>query len=138
VSVPAPAPPAADHARLDAWLDRACLFKTRSEAQRACRAGKVEVNGQAAKAHRPLKAGDVVEIVRPSDRRQTIVVRVLADRHVPKAEARELYEDRTPPPTTEEVEARQLQRLMRASQPWPEAAPASRDRRLLRNLRGKG
>ena len=130
--------PAADHARLDAWLDRACLFRTRSEAQRACREGKVEVNGQPAKAHRPLKAGDTIEIVRPSDRRQMIVVLALADRHVPKAAARELYEDRTPPPTAEEVEARQLRRLMRASRPWPEAAPASRDRRILRKLSGKG
>ena len=27
--------------RLDVWLDVACLFKTRSEAQRACKLGKV-------------------------------------------------------------------------------------------------
>ena len=31
--------------RLDQWLDVACLFKTRSEAQKACRLGKVSVNG---------------------------------------------------------------------------------------------
>ena len=31
--------------RLDVWLDVACLFKTRAEAQRACRGGKVEVGG---------------------------------------------------------------------------------------------
>jgi ribosome-associated heat shock protein Hsp15 len=138
VSASAPAPSAADHARLDAWLDRACLFKTRSEAQRACRAGKILVNGQPAKAHRPLKPGDAVEIVRPSDRRQTIVVRALADRHVAKADARELYDDRTPPPTAEEIEARQLRRLMRVSQPWPDTAPKRRDQRTLRRLRGKG
>ena len=134
----APALPAADSARLDAWLDRACLFKTRSEAQRACRAGKVLVNSQPAKAHRALKAGDTIEIERPSDRRQTIVVRALAERHVAKSVARELYEDHTPPPTDEEIEARQLRRLMRVSRPWPEAAPQSRDQRILRRLRGKG
>ena len=33
--------------RLDAWLDVACLFKTRSDAQTACRNGKLSVNGQA-------------------------------------------------------------------------------------------
>ena len=32
--------------RLDVWLDVACLYRTRSEAQRACVGGKVEVNGQ--------------------------------------------------------------------------------------------
>ena len=30
--------------RVDAWLDVACLFKTRSEAKRGCEGGKVEVN----------------------------------------------------------------------------------------------
>ncbi len=34
--------------RLDVWLDIACLFKTRSEAKRACEGGKVEVNGDGA------------------------------------------------------------------------------------------
>ena len=29
--------------RLDVWLDVACLFRTRSEAQKACRNGKVDV-----------------------------------------------------------------------------------------------
>jgi hypothetical protein len=29
-------------------------------------------------------------------RKQTVVVRGLADRHIPRAEARELYDDRTP------------------------------------------
>ena len=45
--------------RLDVWLDVACLFKTRSEAQRACKGGKVDVNGQSAKPHREVKPGDV-------------------------------------------------------------------------------
>ena len=35
----------------------------------------------------------------------------LADKHIAKAEARALYEDRTPPPTPEEVEMRRLERL---------------------------
>ena len=48
--------------RLDIWLDVACLFKTRSEAQRAIKGGKVDVNGQAAKPHRVIKPGDVIEM----------------------------------------------------------------------------
>ena len=31
--------------RLDVWLDIACLFRTRSEAQKACKIGRVDVNG---------------------------------------------------------------------------------------------
>ena len=40
--------------RLDLWLDIACLFKRRSEAQKACKNGKTDVNGQPAKPHREL------------------------------------------------------------------------------------
>src|SRR5437773_2974082 len=82
--------------RLDVWLDVACLFRTRAEAQRACKGGKIEVNRQPAKPHRLLRVGDQIEIGRPYGRRQRIVVRALADRHVAKAQARELYEDLTP------------------------------------------
>ena len=46
----------ADPVRLDVWLDVACLYRTRSEAQKACLGGKVEVNGQTSKPHRPLRS----------------------------------------------------------------------------------
>ena len=124
--------------RLDVWLDVACLFRTRSEAQRACRGGKVHVNGQAAKPHREVRVGDALEITRPLGRRQQVVVRGLAERHVPKALARELYEDRTPPPSPEEVELRRLTRLARAfGTPASMGAPDRRQRRTLRRMRGK-
>ena len=97
--------------RLDIWLDVACLFRTRSEAQKACKSGRVEVNDQAAKPHREIRPGDTISIKRPLGRRQRVVVKALADRHIAKAEARELYEDITPPPTPEEVEARHVARL---------------------------
>ncbi len=74
--------------RLDVWLDVACLFKTRSEAQRACKGGKVDVNGQAAKPHREIKSGDVIDITRALGRRQRVIVKGTAEQHVPKAEAR--------------------------------------------------
>ena len=72
--------------RLDVWLDVSCLYKTRSEAQRACQGGKIEVNGQGtAKPHREVRPGDRVTISRPGARRQQVVVRALADQHLPKA-----------------------------------------------------
>lgn len=122
--------------RLDIWLDVACLFRTRSEAQRACRNGQVAVNGAAAKPHRELRTGDEIVINRPMGRRQTLTVQALADRHVSKAEARLLYEDRTPPPTAEEIEARRLERIYRASV-TPASRPDRRQRRDLRRLHGK-
>jgi ribosome-associated heat shock protein Hsp15 len=124
--------------RLDLWLDVACLFKTRSEAQQACNGGKVDVNGRPGKPHRLLKIGDELRITRTHNRRQVVAVVGLLDRHVPKAEARALYEDRTPPPTPEELEQRELERAFRQSfgAPRPARAPDKRERRALRKLKG--
>ena len=125
-----------DSVRLDIWLDVACLFKTRSEAQRACKGGKVVVNGAAAKPHRELRVGDELVITRPLGRRQIVGVRAVADKHLPKTAAREMYEDRTPPPTTEEVEMRRLERLFKATT-TTRARPHRRNRQDMRRLRGK-
>ena len=122
--------------RLDVWLDIACLFKTRSEAQDACKTGRVSVNRQPAKPNRRLKVGDKIEIGRPFGRKQTIRVRGLAERHIAKADAQLLYEDLTPPPTPEEIEARRLERMYRAAV-TPPRAPDKRQRRALRKLRGR-
>jgi ribosome-associated heat shock protein Hsp15 len=125
--------------RLDVWLDVTCLFKTRSEAQRACKGGKVDVNGQSAKPHKEIKPGDEIEISRPLGRRQRVVVRAVAERHLPRAEARELYKDLTPQPTPEEVEARRIERMARAFlRPRGAGAPDKRERRALRRLKGRG
>src|SRR5580765_2432399 len=128
-----PANPNSD-VRLDVWLDVACLFKTRSEAQKACKGGKIEISGQAAKPHRVVRAGDEIDIKRPFGRRQRIVVRALADQHLPKAAARELYEDLTPKPTAEEIETRRLERIYRAAM-TPPRAPDKRAKRALRKLK---
>ena len=120
--------------RLDVRLDIACLFRTRSEAQNACKIGRVDVNGQPAKPHREIKTGDEIVISRPLGRKQTVVVRALADRHIAKAEARELYEDRTPKPTDEEIEMRRISRLAHAFT-RPPVTPDKRERRRIRKLK---
>jgi ribosome-associated heat shock protein Hsp15 len=95
------------------------------------------VNGVAAKPHRDVHPGDELVITRPLGRRQRVRVLDLAETHIPRADARKLYEDLTPPPTPEEVEMRRLARLAR---PFisPPGVPHRRDRRLLRKMRGKG
>lgn len=128
-----------DSVRLDVWLDVSCLFKTRSEAQRACKGGKVDVNGQAAKPHKEIRPGDEIVISRPFGHRQRVVVRQVAEKHLPRAEARELYRDLTPPPTAEELAARRMERLARAfARPRGAGAPDKRERRALRRLKGRG
>jgi ribosome-associated heat shock protein Hsp15 len=125
-----------DGVRLDVWLDVACLFKTRSEAQKACHAGKVTVNGRSARPNRPVRPGDDILVGRPHGRTQHLVVKMAAAHHVPKGEARQLYEDLTPPPTAEEIEMRRIERLYRAAMS-PPRAPDKRERRELRRLKGR-
>ena len=126
---------AAATVRLDIWLDVACLFRTRSEAQRACQLGKVEVNGQVSKPHRQIRIGDEVRLRRPFGRIQTLTVSGLAERHIAKSEARSLYQDTTPQPTEEEKEMRRIERIYRASMQRTHA-PDKRERRALRKLKG--
>lgn len=122
--------------RLDVWLDVACVFRTRTEAQKACRGGKIEANGQPAKPNRRLHVGDEIEISRPLGRKQRLKVVALAERHVARAEARQLYEDLTPPPTAEEIELRRQNRIFHAAM-TPPHSPDKRQRRALRKMRGK-
>ncbi len=125
-----------DGVRLDIWLDVACLFKTRSQAQAACRGGKVEVNGDRGKPHRLLQLGDEIRITTGGGHRRVVIVRELAATHVPKAEARELYEDRTPPPSPEEQELRRMQRLAAPPRrPRGAGAPSKKERRQIRRMK---
>jgi ribosome-associated heat shock protein Hsp15 len=126
-----------DSVRLDVWLDVACLFKTRSEAKRACEGGKVEVNGDNAKPNRALREGDRVRISRGQGRHQDVIVRIVIDQHVKKSEARALYDDTTPKPTAEEIEARRVERAYRAAA-RATGTPDRRRRRELRRLKESG
>ena len=120
------------------WLDVTCLFKTRSEAKKACEGGKVDINGQAAKPHRDIKIGDEIDITRPLGRRQKVAVRGLAEQHMKKADARLLFEDLTPKPSPEELELRRITRLAAPFiRPRSAGAPDKRERRALRRLKGR-
>lgn len=121
--------------RLDVFLDVACVFPTRSQAKEACEGGKVDLNGAAAKPHRTVKPGDTLQVTTPG-RRRTLVVTAVTDRHVPKAEARTLYEETTPELTPEQREAQRLERLL-APRRDPGAGKLSRREREDRGrLRG--
>jgi ribosome-associated heat shock protein Hsp15 len=123
-----------DTVRLDVWLDVACVFKTRSEATKACRLGKVSVNGNTAKAHREVKAGDQLTVQRPLGRKQLLTVLGVTDSHISRADARLLYEDTSPKPSPEEIEIRRLERIYRAAA-TPPTRPDRDHRRTLRRLK---
>jgi ribosome-associated heat shock protein Hsp15 len=83
--------------RVDKWLWAARFFKTRSLAAGACTGGKVDVNDEAAKPARLVRAGDLVRVTLPRGRRRIVKVVALDDRRGPAAAAQILYEDLTPP-----------------------------------------
>ena len=115
--------------RIDKWLWAARAFKTRSLASSACDGGKVDVNGEAAKPAKPVRAGDRVEITTPVGRRILKVV-TLSDRRGAAPVARALYEDLTPPAPP---------RARQAKPPYREPGagrPTKRERREIDRLRG--
>jgi ribosome-associated heat shock protein Hsp15 len=124
-----------DSVRLDVFLDVSCLFKTRSEAQRACKAGRVRVNGQAGKPHSLVHAGDALEIERGFGVTQQVTIRGVEERSMPKADARLLYEDHTPRPSDQDVAQRRAERIFRAAHAAA-GRPDKRQRRAISRLRG--
>lgn len=124
-----------DAVRLDKWLQVARVFKSRSQATRACQLNRVKVNGQGSKPHRNLVIGDRVEI-ELGDWQRVLVVKELHDRPLPKAQVPSIFDDESlPRPRLSELE-----RLMRRSpvQRAPGAGrPSKKERREMERLRGE-
>ena len=75
--------------RLDKFLKVSRLIKRRTVANEACDAGRVLVNGKAAKASLNVKIGDIIEIQFGS---KTVKAEVLAIQETSKkVEAKELF-----------------------------------------------
>lgn len=89
-------------ARVDAWTWGIRLFKTRSAAAAACRAGHVKVNGVTAKPATPVAVGDRV-VVRLHGVDRDVEVRALLTKRASAPVAAEAYVDHTPPPPREAV-----------------------------------
>jgi ribosome-associated heat shock protein Hsp15 len=121
--------------RMDKWLWAARFFKTRSLAARACELGRIESNGQQAKAAREVKAGDLLRVKNDSGDFQVEVL-ALSEMRGPAAVAQALYRE------TDASRAFRLKLLEeRKTMPHFEAAregkPSKRDRRELGRLRGR-
>lgn len=118
-----------DRVRIDAWLWAVRVYKTRSAATTACRAGHVRVNGDRAKAAQPIGPGDEVR-VRIAGFDRTLVVRKTIVKRVGAPVAAEAYEDHTPPPPAREEVAFVPIRDRGAGR------PTKRERRDIDKLRG--
>jgi len=120
-----------DSIRVDKWLWAARVFKTRSQASAACDGGKVDVNDEAVKPARRVRAGDLITVTLPRGRRRILKVAGVGERRGSAEIARMLFEDLTPP---EPPRARQ------APPPWRvpgSGRPTKRERRDTERLRGR-
>jgi ribosome-associated heat shock protein Hsp15 len=81
---------AADRVRLDKWLWAARFYKTRSLATDAVAGGKVEVNGDRAKARKAIRAGDEIRL-RLGPYEHVLIVRELGERRGSASAAQALY-----------------------------------------------
>jgi ribosome-associated heat shock protein Hsp15 len=119
-----------DLLRVDKWLWAARFFKTRTLAAQACELGRVEWNGQRAKASREIRSGDLLQVKTPSGDFQIEVLAITANRG-PAAFAQTLYRE-----TDESRTAREALREQRRMQgaPGPAKKPDKRARRLIRAL----
>jgi len=114
--------------RLDKWLWFARIAKTRSLATRLVESGKARVNKtRVSKASRTVRAGDVITL---AIHEQIKVLKVIACgvRRGPATEARELYEDMSPPPVPRVHKAKVLPSALREK---GAGRPTKRDRRRI-------
>src|ERR1700674_5905688 len=78
--------------RIDKWLWAARFFKTRTLASRACELGRIESNGQPAKASREVRLGDLLQVRNDSGDFQVEVV-LLSEMRGPAPVAQTLYRE---------------------------------------------
>ncbi|MGA1838699.1 RNA-binding S4 domain-containing protein [Herbiconiux sp. 11R-BC] len=115
--------------RVDSWLWAARVYKTRSLATAACRAGHVKLNGERAKAAQSVKVGDEVR-ARISGFDRILKVAGLGVKRGSATVAAEIALDLTPPPPPREAVAFVPLRDRGTGR------PTKRDRRELERLRG--
>ncbi len=115
---------------MDAWLWSVRLFRTRSAAAAACRAGHVRVDGRPAKPATPVTVGDEVR-ARVGDRERVVEVVRLISTRVGAPIAVECYLDRSPEVPRSEAAVPVARRDRGAGR------PTKRDRREIDRLRGR-
>lgn len=127
----APELPNPDAVRADVWLWAARFYKTRRLSHEAISGGRITVNDTPCKPARLLKAGDILDISRGSERMQVQVLALSAQRG-PASVAQTLYRESDASLATREA-ARELARLRGPA--GPAMRPDKSARRVLRQLK---
>lgn len=85
----------ADEVRIDKWLWAVRLFKTRTQAARACSGGHVKIDDRSVKPSRTVQGGEAVQIALP-DITRTVRVNAVTEKRVGPKRVEDYLEDLTP------------------------------------------
>lgn len=123
----------AANVRVDVWTWSVRLYRSRSAATTAAKAGHIRINGVRVKPAQTVRVGDEVRTTVPDHagaHEHIVVVRQLLTKRVAAPLAVAAYDDRTPPPPPSEQRPAPVFVRERGS-----GRPTKRDRRALDALR---
>ncbi len=86
-----------DKVRIDKWLWAIRIFKTRTLASDACKAGRVKIEGKSVKPSRSVQIGETIKVQKGAEQKIVKVKTLIANR-VGAPLAVKCYEDFSPPP----------------------------------------
>ena len=122
--------------RIDKWLWAVRLYKTRSLAAEACKAGHVTIAGQAVKPSRDVHVGEVIN-ARTAEILRTVKVIGLIDRRVGPKIAGNYAEDQTPAEEYLRVIRRKEEAAAVPQRAKGSGRPTKKDRRQMEALEGE-
>jgi ribosome-associated heat shock protein Hsp15 len=121
--------------RVDKWLWAVRLFKTRSQAAKACEASRVKSGEKILKPASELKGGELLELPYPEGPgTRTVRVLGLIEKRVGAPEARLACEEITPPEVIEQRKIWTESRMHRLE--GDQGRPTKRNRREIEKNRG--
>jgi len=121
--------------RMDKWLWAARFFKTRALAARACGLGRIQSNGQPAKAARDVHVGDMLRVINGGGEFQVEVL-LLSEVRGPASVAQTLYRE-TEASRELRLKSAAERKAMSQFEQLPAGRPSKRDRRRIIQFRGR-
>ncbi|HEX7424711.1 MAG TPA: RNA-binding S4 domain-containing protein [Terriglobales bacterium] len=120
--------------RMDKWL-WAARFKTRALAARACELGRIQSNGQPAKAAREVRIGDMLRVTNDGGDFQVEVL-LLSEVRGPASVAQTLYRE-TEASRELRLKVAAERKAMKQFEEFPAGRPLKRDRQKIIQFRGR-
>ena len=121
--------------RMDKWLWAARFFKTRALAARACELGRIQSNGQPAKAARDVRIGDMLRVTNDGGNFEVEVL-LLSEMRGPASVAQTLYRE-TEASRELRLKLAEERKAMKRFEESPASRPSKRVRRRIIQFRGR-